>query len=166
MGNLDFGRAPPSPRKKLPGSDPLANGSLSNPQLPSRLGNRKPIRLRTGLYHVSNQCQMRYQKFCSGCEPLVWASSGNCGRNATPARTVTNSFRLRQIAAELIHNRGSTGSLSSARTPNTHSCTRRSGSLRTNRSRPSMPRANSRRARPRLWFRPRCRSRSRCSGSS
>ena len=44
------------------------------------------------------------------------------------------------------HNRGSTGSLSSASTPNTHSWTRRSGSWRTNRSSASMPSANSRSA--------------------
>jgi hypothetical protein len=38
---------------------------------------------------------------------------------------------------------GSTGSLSSANTPNTHPCTRRSGSREMNRSNPSTPRANS-----------------------
>jgi len=32
------------------------------------------------------------------------------------------------------HNRGTTGSLSNASTPNTHSCTRRSGSFWVNRS--------------------------------
>jgi hypothetical protein len=48
------------------------------------------------------------------------------------------------------HSLGSTGSLSRARTPKTHSWTRRSGSLRTNRSNPSTPRANSPRARDRL----------------
>lgn len=41
---------------------------------------------------------------------------------------------------------GSTGSLSSARTPKTHSCTRRRGSLRTKRSSASTPSANSRSA--------------------
>jgi hypothetical protein len=48
------------------------------------------------------------------------------------------------------HNLGSTGSLSSARTPKTHSWTLRSGSLRTNLSSPSMPRANSPSARDHL----------------
>ena len=42
------------------------------------------------------------------------------------------------------YRRGSTGSLSSASTPNTHSCTRYSGSPATNRSSASMPSANSR----------------------
>jgi hypothetical protein len=53
---------------------------------------------------------------------------------------------------------GSTGSLSSASTPNTHSCTRRSGSRRTNRSRASIPSANSRSARDRFVESPRDRS--------
>ncbi len=44
------------------------------------------------------------------------------------------------------HSLGSIGSLSSARTPKTHSWTRRSGSRRTNRSSPSIPSANSRNA--------------------
>jgi hypothetical protein len=49
---------------------------------------------------------------------------------------------------------GSTASLSIASTPNTHSCTRRSGSLATNRSSPSTPNANSRTARLRFAFKP------------
>ncbi len=53
------------------------------------------------------------------------------------------------------HSLGSTGSLSRASTPNTHSWTRCSGSPATNRSSASMPRANSRRASERLWPRPR-----------
>jgi hypothetical protein len=48
------------------------------------------------------------------------------------------------------YSRGSTGSLSSASTSNTHSCTRRNGSRPTNRSSPSIPSANSRRASDRL----------------
>ena len=61
------------------------------------------------------------------------------------------------------YNLGSTGSLSRASTPKTHSWTRRSGSPRTNRSSPSMPSANSPRASDRLRPRPRDRSRSRFS---
>ena len=45
---------------------------------------------------------------------------------------------------------GSTGSLSKASTPKTHSCTRRSGSFLTNRSKLSMPSANSPSANDRL----------------
>jgi hypothetical protein len=63
------------------------------------------------------------------------------------------------------HSRGSTGSLSRARTPNTHSCTRRSGSCRTKRSKASMPSANSRTASDRLPPRLRLRSRGRCSSA-
>ena len=61
------------------------------------------------------------------------------------------------------YSRGSTGSLSSASTPNTHSCTRRRGSPRTKRSSPSIPNANSRSASDRFGPRRRDLSRSRCS---
>ena len=60
-----------------------------------------------------------------------------------------------------IHNLGSTGSDSSASTPNTHSCTRRSGSRATNRSSASRPSANSRNASARLPPSDRFRSRAR-----
>src|SRR5262245_10358542 len=63
------------------------------------------------------------------------------------------------------HSLGSTGSLSSASTPNTHSWTLRRDSSRTNRSSASIPRANSRAASERLRPRPRERSRSRFAGS-
>src|SRR5436309_6251260 len=59
----------------------------------------------------------------------------------------------------LFQSRGLTGSLSSARTPKQHSCTRRSGSSRTNRSSASTPSANSREASERLEARLRRRSR-------
>ena len=52
----------------------------------------------------------------------------------------------------------------SASTPTTHSCTRRSGSRRANRSGPSTPSANSRSASDRLAHSPRDRRRSRFSG--
>ena len=58
---------------------------------------------------------------------------------------------------------GSTGSLSRASTPKTHSWTRRNGSRRTNRSSPSTPRANSPSASDRFRPRPRDRRRSRFS---
>ncbi len=64
---------------------------------------------------------------------------------------------------EYGYNLGSTGSLSRARTPKTHSWTRRNGSPRTNRSSPSMPSANSPRASDRLRPSPRDRRRSRFS---
>jgi hypothetical protein len=63
------------------------------------------------------------------------------------------------------HNLGSTGSLSKASTPKTASCTRRKGSLRTNRSSASTPRANSRNASDLLAESPRARRRSRFSGA-
>src|SRR5262249_30218244 len=63
------------------------------------------------------------------------------------------------------YNLGSTGSLSSASTANTHSCTRRSGSPRAKRSNPSSPSANSRSASERLALRKRWRSRSRLAGA-
>jgi hypothetical protein len=56
--------------------------------------------------------------------------------------------------------RGSTGSLSRASTPNTHSCTRRKGSRFTKRVSPSIPRQNSRIAKLRLPESPRLRNRS------
>src|SRR5262245_1235484 len=62
------------------------------------------------------------------------------------------------------YSRGSMGSLSSASTPKAHSCTRRRGSRRTKRCRPSMPSANSRSASASLPPSPRCRRRSICSG--
>lgn len=60
------------------------------------------------------------------------------------------------------HSRGSTGSLSKANTPNTHSWTRRNGSPATNRSSASIPKANSRSANERFSPTPRERSRERC----
>jgi hypothetical protein len=57
------------------------------------------------------------------------------------------------------YSHGSIGSLSSASTPTTHSCTRLSGCRCTRRSSPSIPRANSRRASERFPDRPRSRSR-------
>ena len=62
---------------------------------------------------------------------------------------------LRGLSLKSSHKRGSTGSLSSARTPNTHSCVRRSGSFLTNRSSASIPRANSRLASDRFAPTPR-----------
>jgi hypothetical protein len=53
------------------------------------------------------------------------------------------------------YNRGSTGSDSSASTPNTASCTRHNGSPSASRSRASRPRAYSRSASDRLWLRKR-----------
>ncbi len=50
------------------------------------------------------------------------------------------------LSGQLGYNRGSTGSLSRASTPNTHSCKRLSGSCRTKRSSASIPSANSRSA--------------------
>ena len=76
-----------------------------------------------------------------------------------------NSTAIGYVVVREPYSRGSTGSLSRARTPKTHSWTRLSGSRRTNRSSPSMPSANSRSASERLPDRPRSRSRSRCSGS-
>ena len=73
------------------------------------------------------------------------------------------SWRSRRRES-FCYRRGSTGSLSRARTPNTHSCTRLRGSRCTNRSRPSIPSANSRSASDRLPESPRSRSLSRCSG--
>lgn len=60
---------------------------------------------------------------------------------------------------------GSTGSLSSASTPKTHSCTRYSGSRSTKRCRASCPSMNSRRASARLGASPRWRRRSRFGAS-
>src|SRR6266480_4054261 len=73
--------------------------------------------------------------------------------------------RLVEILRLDGYRRGSTGSLSRARTPKTHSWTRRSGSWRTNRSKASIPRANSRRANERFVETKRLRSRSKFSGS-
>lgn len=65
----------------------------------------------------------------------------------------------------MLQRRGSTGSDSRARTANTASWTRHSGSPRATRSSDSMPSANSRAARERLWPSPRVRRRSRLAGS-
>lgn len=71
------------------------------------------------------------------------------------------SHRIRSI-----HSLGSTGSLSRASTPKTHSWTLRSGSCRTKRSNASRPSANSRRANDRLPPRLRLRRRGRFSSES
>src|ERR1041384_5601970 len=71
----------------------------------------------------------------------------------------------RMGSSSLRYNLGSTGSLSSASTPKTHSCTRVRGSCRIKRSRDSIPNANSRKAKDRLAPRPRWRSSARCSGA-
>src|SRR5262249_15630004 len=63
------------------------------------------------------------------------------------------------------YNLGSTGSLSSASTPKTHSWTRRSGSLWAKRSNASIPSANSRRASDRFAPKPRLFSRLKFCGS-
>ncbi len=86
-------------------------------------------------------------------DPLAgrgWSGSGVSGDE--PERLPKDGYNL-----------GSTGSHSRARTPKTHSWTRRSGSPRTNRSSPSMPRANSPRASVLLRPSPRDRRRSRFS---
>jgi hypothetical protein len=64
------------------------------------------------------------------------------------------------------HSLGSTGSDSSANTPNTHSWTRRSGSRATKRSSASSPRANSRSASARLPPSARFRNRVKCRSAS
>ncbi len=76
-----------------------------------------------------------------------------------------NAWRLGAISTNPPYNLGSTGSLSIASTPNTHSWIRRNGSLRTKRSNASMPSANSRLASERLRPSPRLRSRARCGPS-
>src|SRR5262249_7956331 len=85
------------------------------------------------------------------------------------ARDTFEQDRRRVLVPKLVervHSRGSTGSLSSARIPNTHSCTRRKGWPLTKRVSASTPKQNSRRARLRLRDRPRWRSRARFCGRS
>ena len=75
-----------------------------------------------------------------------------------PAVVLYNAYNLpaSPFAMEIGgYNLGSTGSLSIARIPNTHSCTRYNGSLRVKRSSASMPRANSLSARLRFFVRER-----------
>ena len=86
------------------------------------------------------------------------------------AVTSATSHERRKQSSFMLHlrfstqSRGSTGSLSNASTPNTHSWTRRSGSRLTKRSRDSIPKANSRSANDLFVASPRCRNRLRFSG--
>ena len=93
---------------------------------------------------------------------LEESSQANTLPEAPSARDALNDLLVR---LRTNYNLGSTGSLSSASTPNTHSWTRRNGSCRTNRSKASIPSANSRSARDRLPARPRLRNRPRCSSA-
>ena len=85
---------------------------------------------------------------------------GRTGRQANRGRCRDGSWGGGACSGLTVpfYNLGSTGSLSRARTPKTHSWTRRNGSRRTNRSRASRPRANSERASDRLRPSPRARS--------
>lgn len=74
-------------------------------------------------------------------------------------------YRNRATCLRAGYKRGSTGSDSSASTPNTASCIRHSGSPRAPRSRASSPSAYSRSASERLRPRLRSRSRARLAGS-
>ena len=67
------------------------------------------------------------------------------------------------LATDAVRGADRPARFSSANTPNTHSCTRRSGSRHTKRSRDSTPRANSRMASDRFLASERCRSRVNCS---
>ena len=78
------------------------------------------------------------------------ARGASQGRAGAPRATRRAIGSRRGLAGFLSYSLGSTGSLSNARTPKTHSWTRRSGSRRTKRSRPSTPRSKSPRARDRL----------------
>jgi len=100
--------------------------------------------------------------------PLGWAISGSpelCKSFVRPARLNGTEAGDGLRFIQRNHSRGSTGSLSNASTPNTHSWTRRRGSCRTNRSSDSIPSANSRNARERLAASPRLRNRSRFCGA-
>ena len=95
---------------------------------------------------------------CSVATPRVRARRFAVLRVRSPARSACGS-------ESDPHSRGSTGSLSSARSAKAHSWTRRSGSRRTKRSRPSIDSANSRSASERFAARPRSRRRASASGS-
>jgi hypothetical protein len=95
--------------------------------------------------------------------PTAARCSGKQCRIGFQLSSVRTERPILELLVGMFYNRGSTGSVSSARTPKTHSWTRRNGSRRTKRSRASTPRANSRRAKDR--FAPRLRERN-CSNCS
>ena len=96
-------------------------------------------------------------------EITVFKSVGTALEDLAAATMVHRSIAR---PAEPAHSRGSTGSLSSASTPKTHSWTRRSGSPATKRSSASTPSANSRRASERLRAQAALRAGARgCSGA-
>lgn len=93
-----------------------------------------------------------------------WRRQCSVSRDLSSLPVFTYTCRIELHA--LTHNLGSTGSLSRARTPNTHSWTHRNGSRATNRSSASSPNANSREASDLLALRPRLRRRTRFSSRS
>jgi hypothetical protein len=100
---------------------------------------------------------MRYQPSSVGRIRAQIRRHSHVSRSSEPlSEPLSRPHSSRDGADTRSHNaplvacsRGSIGSLSSARTPNTPSCTRRSGSRRMKCSSASIPRANSRWARPR-----------------